>query len=211
MAGEVVQKEPKQGKSRHRRKRRISVRIDMTPMVDIAFLLLIFYMVSTVFSMPQAMEINLPPADDNDTVKVVDLLTVRVDGDSRFWWHTGVPTPDNLPKLLPSAESNEYAVDDQALLNLLVDYNRSNPRMNTLVLIHPDAVYEDMVDMLDEIDRAERLINAERAVALGLPVDSLKGKDRFSYRYALGEWEDRDSRYMQLAHRATGSGEEPLE
>jgi biopolymer transport protein ExbD len=45
-----------------RPKRRISIRIDMTPMVDIAFLLLIFYMVSTIFSEPQAMEINLPPS-----------------------------------------------------------------------------------------------------------------------------------------------------
>ena len=51
-----------------RPKRRISIRIDMTPMVDIAFLLLIFYMVSTVFAMPQAMEINLPPADQEQEV-----------------------------------------------------------------------------------------------------------------------------------------------
>jgi biopolymer transport protein ExbD len=64
MAGDVVERAPKGGKKGLRRpKRRISIRIDMTPMVDIAFLLLIFYMVSTVFSMPQAMEINLPPKD----------------------------------------------------------------------------------------------------------------------------------------------------
>jgi biopolymer transport protein ExbD len=37
------------------------VRIDMTPMVDVAFLLLIFFMVTTVFRTPQALEINLPP------------------------------------------------------------------------------------------------------------------------------------------------------
>lgn len=64
MAGDVVERSQKGGKKGLRRpKRRISIRIDMTPMVDIAFLLLIFYMVSTVFSMPQAMEINLPPKD----------------------------------------------------------------------------------------------------------------------------------------------------
>ena len=38
----------------------------MTPMVDIAFLLLIFYMVTTVFAMPQAMEINLPKPEEID-------------------------------------------------------------------------------------------------------------------------------------------------
>jgi biopolymer transport protein ExbD len=40
---------------------RPGIRIDMTPMVDIAFLLLVFFMVTTVFRLPQAMEINLPP------------------------------------------------------------------------------------------------------------------------------------------------------
>jgi biopolymer transport protein ExbD len=59
MAGDVVERAGKGHKKGLRRpKRRISVRIDMTPMVDIAFLLLIFYMVTTVFAMPQAMEIN---------------------------------------------------------------------------------------------------------------------------------------------------------
>ncbi len=45
-------------------KRRLGIRIDMTPMVDIVFLLLIFYMVTTVFAMPQAMEVNLPDKDE---------------------------------------------------------------------------------------------------------------------------------------------------
>ena len=62
MAGEVAERSSKGGKKGLRRpKRRVAIRIDMTPMVDIAFLLLIFYMVTTVFAMPQAMEINLPP------------------------------------------------------------------------------------------------------------------------------------------------------
>ena len=46
-----------------RPKRRVRIRIDMTPMVDVAFLLLIFFMVTTVFRKPQAMEVNLPPKD----------------------------------------------------------------------------------------------------------------------------------------------------
>ena len=44
----------KKGKGHHRPKRRVGVRVDMTPMVDVAFLLLIFFMVTTVFRTPQA-------------------------------------------------------------------------------------------------------------------------------------------------------------
>ncbi|MBU1636054.1 biopolymer transporter ExbD [bacterium] len=43
---------------------RVKIRIDMTPMVDIAFLLLIFFMVTTVFRLPTAMEMVLPPPDE---------------------------------------------------------------------------------------------------------------------------------------------------
>ena len=48
----------KKGLNTRRPKRRVGVRIDMTPMVDVAFLLLIFFMVTTVFRTPQALEIN---------------------------------------------------------------------------------------------------------------------------------------------------------
>src|SRR5499427_4508921 len=77
---------PQKGKKRHK-KRRIAVRIDMTPMVDVAFLLLIFFMVTTVFRTPQALEINLPPKDD---VKVdiaqSKVLEIRVLPDGRAYW-----------------------------------------------------------------------------------------------------------------------------
>ena len=64
-----------------KKKRRVAIRIDMTPMVDIAFLLLIFYMVTTVFSMPQAMEINLPP--ESKEILPVSTLDQRTVGDGK--------------------------------------------------------------------------------------------------------------------------------
>ncbi|MBD3401470.1 hypothetical protein GF420_01135 [candidate division GN15 bacterium] len=43
-----------------KKKRRVAIRIDMTPMVDIAFLLLIFYMATTQFKPPEARAVDLP-------------------------------------------------------------------------------------------------------------------------------------------------------
>src|SRR5437667_6310256 len=59
--------------------KRIGVKIDMTPMVDVAFLLLIFFMCTTVFRKPQALEINLPP-DPNAKVEIAEsnVMTLRV-------------------------------------------------------------------------------------------------------------------------------------
>jgi len=209
MAGEVVERQAKGGKKGVRRpKRRVAIRIDMTPMVDIAFLLLIFYMVSTVFAMPQAMEINLPPEDTKDQqieVKESNLLTIRVDNDSRYWWNLKTPSPDNLPILLPGEankpDSIPYIMNPDTLRGLLVEQNRLNNKLNTLILISRDAHYEDMVNILDEIDVIERSWNAFTAEQLGKKVDELTKDEKFSYRYAIGDWEERDDKIMEAAQK----------
>src|SRR6185295_2061357 len=77
-------------KGHGRPKRRVGVRIDMTPMVDVAFLLLIFFMVTTVFRTPQALEINLPP-DKDVQVEVAEskVLNIRVLPDNRIVFKRG--------------------------------------------------------------------------------------------------------------------------
>ncbi len=215
MAGDVAERAAKPTKGGRRPKRRVAIRIDMTPMVDIAFLLLIFYMVSTVFSMPQAMEINLPPEEEKADVEVKEsnLLTLHVDGESRYWWHLKRSTPDNLPKLLPTslnkADTVEYRLDADTLRGLLVTQNRANPKLNTLVLIHRDANYEDMVNILDEIDVIERSWNHAIAESKGKKVSELTKDDgKFSYRYAMGDWEARDDRVMaEAVNAAVAAGE----
>ena len=68
---------------------RIDDEMDMTPMVDVTFLLLIFFMVTASFALQMAMQV--PPQDDQaaatqsseDLEK--DSIVVRVDGDNVYW------------------------------------------------------------------------------------------------------------------------------
>jgi len=190
---------PQKGKKGglRRPKRRIAIRIDMTPMVDIAFLLLIFYMVTTVFSMPQAMEVNLPPAseEDDSQIKVKDsnLLTLHIDKDNHYYWNIGRELP--------------VPMRSDSLRTLLVDKNKENAKLNTLIIINKDARYKTMVDILDEIDLIERSFNAATAKELGVTLKEFNDpkndrypefqERKFSYRYAMAPWEDRDSRIIE--------------
>ena len=214
MGGEVAERQPKGGKKGLRRpKRRISIRIDMTPMVDIAFLLLIFYMVTTVFAMPQAMEINLPPEEEDVEVAESNLLSIRVDANGHYWWNLARVSPDNLPHLLPPdpkrPDSVEYAFWPDTLRGLLVAKNQANDKLNTLIMIHRDASYSDLVNILDEIDLIERSWNQHTAEELGVKIDEIPKDRKFSYRYAVGEWESRDDKIMESAEqlRLQGGGQ----
>ena len=80
-------------KGKHKKKRRLGVRIDMTPMVDVAFLLLTFFMLTTAFSLPQTMEINLPPGDSKVDVAASNLMTMRVIPDGSIYWNIGTEAP----------------------------------------------------------------------------------------------------------------------
>lgn len=64
--------------------------MDMTPMVDVTFLLLIFFMITAAFALQKA--IAVPPVDDSDSASVQtmddlddDSIVVRVDGDNIYW------------------------------------------------------------------------------------------------------------------------------
>ena len=122
------------------KKKRVGVRVDMTPMVDVAFLLLIFFMVTTVFRRPLAMEVNLPELDAKVAVPESNVMTVFVDRDESLFMKLGKSgiEPITWQDLRPNLEAAEEA----------------NPSIIILVKIHREARYEPMVDMMDLLEDA---------------------------------------------------------
>lgn len=128
------------GGKKHKKKRRTGIRNDLTPMVDIAFLLLTFFMLTSVFSRPQTMEINLPPEETTVEVAESNLLTLRVDSTGAIYWNMGV----ELPK----------RVDFKALRPLLLERSKNNPKLITLIKVDREGTYNMMVNIMDELNLA---------------------------------------------------------
>jgi biopolymer transport protein ExbD len=122
------------------KKKRIGVRVDMTPMVDVAFLLLIFFMVTTVFRRPLAMEINMPEPDVKVEVPESNVMSIFIDRDETMFFKIGKSelTPITWPELEPTFKANAEV----------------NPNLIILVKIHREARYEPMVDMMDTLEDA---------------------------------------------------------
>ena len=139
--GEVAA--PRGGKKgkKHKKSRRLGIRIDMTPLVDVAFLLLTFFMFTTSMSRPQTMEINLPP-DKDVKVEIAEsnLLTLRVDEKGETYWNVGIESPKKLEK----AE----------MLKFLREKSQANPKLTVLVKIDRKGKFEMMVNTIDVLNVA---------------------------------------------------------
>jgi biopolymer transport protein ExbD len=133
----------KKGKGFSRPKRRVGIRIDMTPMVDIAFLLLIFFMVTTVFRTPQALEINLPP-DEDVQIEVAQskVLSLWVLDTDRVFWKRGGPE-------VPWARTSTTSLEQ-----VLAPF-KNNDEIVVVVKIDREAKFNNMVDIIDELDLAK--------------------------------------------------------
>jgi len=121
-------------------KDRVGIRIDMTPMVDVAFLLLIFFMVTTVFRQPLAMEVNMPEPGAKVEVPESNVMTIYIDTDDAMYYRVGTE----------ALQTVTWA----ELTPLFMAYAEANPDIIILVKIHRDARYENMVEMMDTLDDA---------------------------------------------------------
>ncbi|HEX4887783.1 MAG TPA: biopolymer transporter ExbD [Luteibaculaceae bacterium] len=89
------------GKGKHQKKRakKSSTNVDMTPMVDLAFLLLTFFMLATTFSKPKTLEITFPKDAENKEQKVKipdELATTFLIGEEtdEVYYYNGKFQPD---------------------------------------------------------------------------------------------------------------------
>ena len=128
--------------ARKRLKREVDV--DMNPMVDLAFLLLTFFMLATTFSKPQAMEI-LVPAKAKDTAEIKETPVKEsktmslVLKENQIVWYRGITEPETF----------EIDYQESELLKILAEANANTTEL--VVLIKPLASneYADLVLVLD--------------------------------------------------------------
>lgn len=117
-AGGGPEPQGKKGHGLHKRKGRPGITLDMTPMVDIGFLLVIFFMTTTRMREPQAIEITLPPDTGTDKpVAQSNVLSINIMNDGTILQNISVDPP--LPVVVDSL--------DALLLNSKLDNIRKQP------------------------------------------------------------------------------------
>jgi biopolymer transport protein ExbD len=140
------------------RGKKLSTKVDLTPMVDLAFLLITFFMLTTSLNKPKAMDLNMPKKDKEikQDVKESQVLNVILGKDDVIWYYE---TSDGK---MTNMDQTTFAGDDgiravllkkQKKVEKMFGHNKE-PFDKTIVLIKmaEGAKYKDMVDILDEMD-----------------------------------------------------------
>jgi biopolymer transport protein ExbD len=135
------------------RSKKVSTRVDLTAMVDLAFLLITFFMLTTTLSKPKAMDLAMP----DNSVKTNQLpvaatrsMTILLGGHNKIEWYMGEvaktpPTVDNYGK-----EGLRKALIENGKK---VAETHAAPDNFMIVLIKPSdkSTYENLVTVLDEM------------------------------------------------------------
>lgn len=134
------------GTHTHIRSKKISTKIDMTPMVDLAFLLLTFFILTTTLNKLMVMEIAMPEKTiDFTPVPEKRVLTLLLDAGDRVYWRQGISTP-KLEFLHLSGDN---------MRQLLASKNREIEKMLVLVKATERSRYKNLVDVVDELAAAK--------------------------------------------------------
>jgi len=157
--------------------KKLSTRVDMTPMVDLGFLLITFFIFTTTMSSPKAMNLNMPKdtknQDELNKAKESGALTIMLGKDNGVYYYEGQLAPDgsNFKTATFKTIRDEIISKRQDVMkNHVHDSNceklkedakkAGDPNWETadldrdfVVVIKPDqdATYRNTVDMLDEM------------------------------------------------------------
>lgn len=144
----------KEGRST-KHKSKANVTTDMNAMVDLAFLLLTFFMLTTTMVKPKVIELVMPVPDDEDTeeaivqtIKESRALTILALPDNELYYYIG----------FSEAKAIETEYGATGIRSVLKEHQENQTEPIIIIKAHPESIFENIVDLIDEmnITRMER-------------------------------------------------------
>lgn len=137
------------GKGGKQRAKKQSTKIDMTPMVDLGFLLITFFMLTTTLQKPSIMQLNMPDKtenkEDNTKLKASETLAIIAGPKDKIYWFNGDPKDPNT-----KIEISDYSADG---IRKVIAQKKAAIGEKFVCVIMPmdNSNYKNVVDILDEM------------------------------------------------------------
>ena len=131
-----------------KKSKKLSTRVDLTPMVDLGFLLITFFIFTTTMSQPTAMQLVMPKdtnnPDEQNKAKESGVLTILLGSENHVFYYEGQ---------LANDASNWKSTNFKEIRNVILHKKRSTPEADFVVILKPGETsnYRNLVDILDEM------------------------------------------------------------
>ena len=124
--------------------KKLSTRVDLTPMVDLGFLLITFFIFTTTVSQPTAMKINLPKdvkTEEQNKVKASAVLTIMLAKNDQIYYYEG----DDPVKM--------QSANFKTIRDVILDKKHRTDTADFVIVLKPskDCTYKNTVNILDEM------------------------------------------------------------
>jgi len=115
-----------------RRKKKADYMVDITPLVDVVFLMLIFFLVTTTFKISSSLKLELPSSKSHEQIEKVKELVINI-------------------KASGSLFVGEEAVDDADLRRRILNSSKGNPGIRVVLRADAEARHKRVVFVLDTL------------------------------------------------------------
>jgi biopolymer transport protein ExbD len=128
--------------------KKLSTRVDLTPMVDLGFLLITFFIFTTTMSQPTAMKLFLPKdtekPEEQNKIKETGALTLMLGRDNTIFYYEGILDPNG---------ANFKSTNYKEVRDVIINKKRTTDPKDFVVVIKPgpESTYKNTVDILDEM------------------------------------------------------------
>jgi len=150
-----------------KKSKKLSTRVDLTPMVDLGFLLITFFIFTTTMSQPTAMKLILPDnkakPEEQNKAKESGALTIMLGKDNNIFYYEGILQPNGV---------NFKSSNFKEIRDVIIHKKQTTDTADLVIVIKPtdESTYKNVVDILDEMS-----INVIKRYAL---VDISPDEDR---------------------------------
>jgi biopolymer transport protein ExbD len=131
-----------------KKSKKLSTRVDLTPMVDLGFLLITFFVFTTTMSQATAMNMNEPKDDPNQQMKVKNsgAMTILLGKADQVYYYYGELHADKISEEFKSSNFKE-------IRDLIVAKKKATPIDDLMYIIKSDSTstFKNSIDILDEM------------------------------------------------------------
>jgi biopolymer transport protein ExbD len=129
-------------------------RIDLTPMVDLGFLLITFFIFTTTMAQPKTMEVNMPYKANEAITSIPGegTITLIPTKEHTVAYYNGSFSTETIRRQARTDEIREILLArPKAVATLPATFSAEAHKLHVVIKPHDDCTYEDVVSLLDEM------------------------------------------------------------